>query len=162
MFACKYFPSLQIRSIDSSKDWIDTVQNDSCVQQGMKSDRIHMHWIDIGAVGNLGVPVNQDKHHSWPDYSDSMKHVGPLVDFVLVDGRFRVASCLKAILYTNASKATLAIHDFFNRPFYHTVLKYADVTDCMQTMVILKAKPDVDKAAIEADISRFTHDVQRV
>ena len=53
MFACTYFPSLQIRSIDSSKEWIDTVQNDSCVQQGMKSDRIHMHWIDIGAVGSL-------------------------------------------------------------------------------------------------------------
>ena len=60
---------------------------------------------------------------------------------VLIDGRFRVASCLKCydIIKDNC---LIAFDDFLNRRKYHIVLEYFDIIEKTQDnrMVILKKK----------------------
>lgn len=161
MLACQFSPHLFIRSFDSSKPWVERVANDTCVKQAISSGRMQITYVDIGAVGDWGTPSSPDHKDRWSDYSEAIKSVGPQVDFVLVDGRFRVASCLKAILYTNREKVVIAIHDFFERTHYHTVLKYADVIDCQNSLVILKTKHNADLVALEKDIAGHVQNYAR-
>jgi len=67
------------------------------------------------------------------------------IDLVLIDGRFRVACCLKCydIIKDNF---LIAFDDFLNRPFYQVVLEYFDIIEKTQDnkMVILKKKKNVN------------------
>lgn len=67
------------------------------------------------------------------------------IDLVLIDGRFRVACCLKCydIIKDNC---LIAFDDFLNRPQYHIVLEYFDIIEKTQDnrMVILKKKKNVN------------------
>lgn len=67
------------------------------------------------------------------------------IDLVFIDGRFRVACCLKCynIIKDNC---LIAFDDFLNRPQYHIVLKYFDIIEKTQDnrMVILKKKKNVN------------------
>ena len=63
------------------------------------------------------------------------------IDLVLIDGRFRVACCLKCydIIKDNC---LIAFDDFLDRPEYHIVLEYFDIIEKTQDnrMVVLKKK----------------------
>lgn len=67
------------------------------------------------------------------------------IDLVLIDGRFRVACCLKCydIIKDNC---LIIFDDFLNRPKYHIVLEYFDIIEKTQDnrMVILKKKKNVN------------------
>jgi hypothetical protein len=66
-----------------------------------------------------------------------------LINFILIDGRFRVASCLKCHRDINA-ECIIAFDDFLNRPQYHVVLDYYNIIDKGSRMVFLKKKLDVE------------------
>lgn len=150
--ACVNHPKLEIHSIDTSANWIHAVSQHKCVQDGVEKGRVHMTWVDVGDITAFGYPATEAKKHQWPVYSESIKAVGPRVDFVLIDGRFRVASFLKSLLFTDPSRTMIAVHDFFVRPAYYIALKYADVVDCQNELVILRAKPGFDRSAVLADM----------
>lgn len=67
------------------------------------------------------------------------------IDLVLIDGRFRVACCLKCydIIKDNC---LIAFDDFLTRRGYHIVLEYFDIIEKTQDnrMVILKKKKNVN------------------
>jgi hypothetical protein len=72
------------------------------------------------------------------------------IDLVFIDGRFRVACCLKCynIIKENC---LIAFDDFLDRPQYHIVLKYFDIIEKTQDnrMVILKKKQNTVNIPIE-------------
>eukprot|EP01031_Cornospumella_fuschlensis_P024362 gene24362-29447_t len=150
--ACANNPNLEIHSIDTSDHWIKAVKENKCIQEGIEKQRVHMTWVDIGELTSFGYPATEAKKHQWPHYSESIKKLGGKVDFVLIDGRFRVASFLKSLLYTNSSKTKIAVHDFFYRPPYYGVLKYADVVDCQDQLIILQGKPHYDQKELLDDL----------
>lgn len=98
---------------------------------------------DWGNPGPKSTPVQ------WEQYSSYYPQLPPeerrKVDFILVDGRFRVACCLKSFAYMSDS-CILAFDDFGYRPFYHIVLDFFRIIDVTQdnNMVILQKKPGVD------------------
>jgi hypothetical protein len=63
------------------------------------------------------------------------------IDFILIDGRFRVACCLKCLTVIN-DNCIIAFDDFLNRLEYHIVLDYCDIIDKTtdNRMVILKKR----------------------
>ena len=67
------------------------------------------------------------------------------IDLVFIDGRFRVACCLKCYDVIN-DNCLIVFDDFLNRPNYHIVLKYFDIIEKTQDkrMVILKKKKNVN------------------
>ena len=66
------------------------------------------------------------------------------LDLVLIDGRFRVACCLKCYDIINEN-CVIAFDDFLNRSHYHIVLKYFDIIEKTidNRMVILKKKKNM-------------------
>jgi protein O-GlcNAc transferase len=66
------------------------------------------------------------------------------IDLVLIDGRFRVACCLKCYDIIK-DDCIIIFDDFLNRPHYHIVLEYFDIVEQTKDniMVILKKKKDV-------------------
>lgn len=67
------------------------------------------------------------------------------IDIILIDGRFRVACCLKCHDVIK-DDCFIAFDDFLNRPKYHIVLKYFDIIEKTQDkrMVILIKKKNVN------------------
>jgi hypothetical protein len=85
------------------------------------------------------------------DYSDQIRKLGSeKTDFVLIDGRFRVACCLKCFDVVT-DKCLIAFDDFLNRPDYHIVLDYYDIIDKSDDniMVILKKKKNIKSPSLE-------------
>lgn len=82
-------------------------------------------------------------------YSDQItklsKQERDSIDLVLIDGRFRVACCLKCydVIKDNC---VIAFDDFLIRPQYHIVLEYFDITEQSvdNRMVILRKKKNVE------------------
>ena len=63
-------------------------------------------------------------------YSDAVLGKDP--DLVLIDGRFRVACCLKC-----PAKVPILFDDFLGRPQYHSVLDYFQIVEQVGRMVVL-------------------------
>ena len=83
------------------------------------------------------------------NYSNQMtklsKEEQDSIDLILIDGRFRVACCLKCydIIKDNCH---IVFDDFLDRPYYHVVLEYFDIIEKTQDnrMVILKKKKNIN------------------
>jgi len=74
---------------------------------------------------------------------------------VFIDGRFRVACCLKCFDVIKP-ECLIAFDDFLDRPHYHVVLQYYDIVDKTKDnrMVILKKKKNV-RAVPESLIKKY-------
>lgn len=79
------------------------------------------------------------------NYSEHIKTLSPEekkgIDLIFIDGRFRVACCLKCFDVIN-DDCFIAFDDFLNRDHYHVVLNYFDIIEKTrdERMVILKKK----------------------
>lgn len=65
------------------------------------------------------------------------------IDLILIDGRFRVACCLKCFNIIN-DNCLIIFDDFLDRPHYHIILDYYNIIECTvdNRMVILKKKSE--------------------
>ena len=94
---------------------------------------------------NWGRPGKNATNIQKINYSNHIRNLSKeeqnSIDFVFIDGRFRVACCLKCydIIKDNC---LIAFDDFLTRPAYHIVLEYFDIVEQTQDnrMVILKKK----------------------
>jgi hypothetical protein len=104
--------------------------------------------------GHPGVNSNESQ---WINYSDQIilldKKTQNDIDLVMIDGRFRVACCLKCFNIIN-DNCLIAFDDFLNRPHYHIILSYFDIIDKTQDnmMVILKKKHSIEDIQIPNEI----------
>ena len=98
---------------------------------------------------NFGYPGKNASDLQKKNYSNHMinlnKEHQSSIDFVFIDGRFRVACCLKCYDIIN-NNCLIAFDDFLNRPQYHIVLEYFDIVEKTidNRMVILKKKANVN------------------
>lgn len=101
----------EIHCVDSSKEWIDFVD------ARITSQNQQFHHINLGLLGSHGTPNTYDKLENFENYSNSIwsKNLNPKL--VLVDGRFRVACFIKALLNT-APGTYIIFDDYFSRPHY--------------------------------------------
>jgi len=93
---------------------------------------------------NWGRPGPKSTKADWINYSNHIMKdldLAKKLDFMLIDGRFRVACCLKSFDVISDT-CLIAFDDFLNRKEYHVVLDYYDIIDKSvdNQMVILKKK----------------------
>ena len=97
---------------------------------------------------NFGRPGKNSTILQKINYSNQIKKLNKKcrqsIDFVFIDGRFRVACCLKSFNVIK-NNCLIAFDDFLNRPYYHIVLDYFDIIEQTEDkrMVILKKKNNV-------------------
>ena len=129
-----------IDSVESSEGFADNlIKRYSAIQTALSMEKLKFKIIDIGETGNFGFPLNESKKNLWPNYSKSIFLDKSNHDLVLIDGRFRVACTLQCILNT-PNDCTILIHDFWNRPEYHILLKFLHPLERVDTFGVFNKK----------------------
>jgi len=133
----------KIYSVESDKEWFNKLQ------QIIKSDKIVSFYNEMdtrpktcGHAGPNSTPeqkINYSNHIRKLSTDEQQK-----LDFILIDGRFRVACCLKSFELIK-SDCIVVFDDFLNRPLYHVVLNYYDMVEktADERMVILRKKAHI-------------------
>lgn len=149
----------RIDCVESSAQFIDErVRPDPAVQTAVAAGRLRFHIIDIGPTGDWGAPVDDRARHLWPNYSLSVFSQPGDHDLVLVDGRFRVACTLAAILCTPPN-AVIMIHDFFwFRVEYRAVLPFLNVIERADTLAVFAKRADVDRRRVQRSLAEFQYE----
>lgn len=132
----------KIVGVESDPEWVDKVK-----EMIGEDDRVEIIFCEMDAIPKkIGRPGPKSTKEQWVNYSDQIKLIGKdlgkKLDFVLIDGRFRVACCLKCFDVIRDS-CYIAFDDFFRRcQLYRVVLNYYDIVDITDdnSLVILQKK----------------------
>ncbi|PQM28231.1 hypothetical protein CVO77_06920 [Sphingopyxis lindanitolerans] len=110
---------------------------------------------DIGPTGAYGYPAGSRRLRDWPRYHVAVwRQLSGSPDAVLIDGRFRVACLLQAIVHGKPD-CLLLFHGFTDRPDYRVVLKHTDMLARVDSLAVLRARQQVDGTAVLHDL--FDH-----
>jgi hypothetical protein len=108
------------------------------------SDKITFQYCDMKTLPNTwGNPGKDSTLNDWINYSNQIinvnKSISSNIDLIVIDGRFRVACCLKCHSVIN-DDCIVIFDDFLNRSYYHIILGYFTVIEQTEDncMVILK------------------------
>ena len=95
------------------------------VQSQLRGGSVRIICPNIGLVGPWGRPVFRN-YAKWRRYIEAPFPLDPFPDFVLVDGRFRVACALETAKQAHARGviSTLMFDDYAKRTYYHSVEEY--------------------------------------
>lgn len=144
-----------IISVDSSDQWLSKVR---LAVAEVASPRLSLHKIDIGPIGDWGVPTDPSQRNKWPAYSldvwsepDSNR-----ADLCLVDGRFRVA-CFAETVARAQMGAIILFHDFESRQHYHVVKPLARCIAVSEDLSVFQkdASSDIEQARRLAEEFRY-------
>ena len=123
-----------------------------------KNKRLNFIHVNIGKTKDWGKPLNDKKSDLLPNYSGVLDDtiINSKIDTILVDGRFRVACILNAILNCNKDVIIL-VHDFWSREHYHIVLNYLDTVSKVDNLGVFKIKKNVDIEDIEKLYDKYKY-----
>ncbi|WP_457935731.1 hypothetical protein [Mesorhizobium sp. 10J20-29] len=142
----------RVSAIDSSLEWIQKVRE--AIGENPRK-QIDLRHIDVGPLGAWGMPLSRKRQeHLFPAYSLAIEENGHF-DLCLVDGRFRVASFMQALLMAE-QETVLAIHDYAGRRKYHVVEEFArPIAQCRQlAFFVRRSGMDREKALRCAELYR--------
>ena len=133
----------KIYSVESDKKWIDILKTK------ISSDKVIHLYNEMNTKPNTwGYPGPKSTPEQHKSYSNQIRNLEQTeqqnIDLIFIDGRFRVACCLKCFDIIKPD-CLIAFDDFLNRPFYHKVLDYFNIVEKTSDnrMVILQKKVDV-------------------
>jgi len=147
-------------SVDSQPAWVERVSDQPDAAAALRTGRLRMHCVDIGPTRKWGHPSGDEASARWPRYAQAVWQAAlpAAVDFVLVDGRFRVACALTALLKARPD-APVAFHDFWTRlRAYGEILPFFDVVGRAGSLAILAPRPNPDQARIETLLRQYSSD----
>lgn len=139
-------------SVDSDAAWLARVRAQPAVARALQEGRFTSWHAELGPLGDWGWPVEPPTPDTAWRYWGGPWLLAPRADFVLVDGRFRVA-CALAAHSRLAPGGRLAVHDFWSRRAYQDALApFYQVTGSAGTLALLtprEAPPHMLAAAQE-------------
>lgn len=136
-----------VRSIDTDEKWI------SAVNRVLPRSVEFVH-IDLGPVGKWGRPVSYAKSDSLANLFNAPFEGGFEPDFVLIDGRFRVATFLAALLGSNPG-TIICFDDYVYRPNYHLVEQVLLPAEVGNRQAFFYRPEHLPEAKIVALMSKF-------
>ncbi len=144
----------KIVSVESDKEWYDKLK------EIVSHKNFNFKYIETQTLPKKwGYPGEKATDLQKKSYSNVIVKLGKVntnkIDFLLIDGRYRVACCLKCFDMIN-DDCVIAFNDFLTREQYNVVLKYYDIIEKTEdnTMVIMKKKKDSNKPKKE-EISKY-------
>jgi hypothetical protein len=153
------FSKAKVFSVDSSQQWFDGLcQKYEIIDQAQKNKRLVFNYCNIGKTGDWGVPINDEGHSHYPNYSQKVfaNDEAKNADVFLIDGRFRLA-CAFACLKTAKQGAVFIIHDFWDRQYYHDILKFVNILDRADTLGVFCAKQNLDNLELDGFYEKYKY-----
>ena len=127
-------------SIESDALWVKALKEKLHIREAIAKGKLHIQHVDIGPVGDWGVPKDETKIRNWPQYFlTPFTKYDFLYDLILIDGRFRPSCAYAAFALANDS-VTVIIHDYAVRTYYHDVEKFFNIVEQVDTLVVLEKK----------------------
>ena len=151
--------SAVIDSVDNNKDWVEEISAEPRPAEAIRNGRLRICLVDTGPVGRWGFPTDDATKPLWPNYPCAVWNGlrPPAVDLVFVDGRFRVACILMALL--QPQPPTIAFHDFWTRlDRYADILRFLDVRERSGSLAILTPRLGNDWRALEWMLQQHLED----
>jgi hypothetical protein len=147
-----------VTSVESSLEWLEKTQT-FCMQKKL---RVKPHFVhtDIGLTRTLGYPADDSCMGKWPNYHTTIwTSVESLVkaDTYLIDGRFRVACFMQAMLHTSVHGIVL-MHDYANRPEYHVIAAFARELARADNLSVFQRASHFDEVQAAACLANYAHD----
>lgn len=135
-------------SVETDRAWIERCRAHPAVRAAEAEGRLLLMHVDVGPLGPYGHPRGRDTAAKWPRYylSPWSRFGGAAPRLVLIDGRWRIACMVQALLRCPPDARILA-HDF-DRPHYQAILRHAEVAEQVGTLASLRLRPDADKGAL--------------
>ena len=114
----------------------------------------NIFFINVGPVGEFSYPLFQNKKKilSYIKSIDPYFNKKNYPDFILIDGRFRVACCLNLLLIMNKKKikSTILIDDYKKRDYYKILRNFFYIKE-VGRMAILNSKKKIINPNILSD-----------
>ena len=107
-----------------------------------KDTDILIHY-DIGDIIGWGYPINYKRRNSFIGYFESIWTLELKPDFVLIDGRFRVACFLTSVVLANPG--TMILFDDYDRQYYYVVEEIIKPFEVTLTQGLFIVPNDIDK-----------------
>ena len=129
----------KIYSVESDKSWHNKLKSI------VKNDKITYIYNEMDSRENTwGYPGINSTYKQFINYSNQILNIKDNIDFILIDGRFRVACALKCFNLIS-DNCYIAFDDFLNRQYYHVILNFYNIIEKTKDnrMVILQKKRDV-------------------
>lgn len=129
-----------VMSVESDRDWARTLRRK--IAQSKPLSPVMLHHVDIGPTGDWGKPVDDRlwrNFHLYPnDIWDSPSFRHP--DVILIDGRFRTACFVTALLRAERP-LTILFDDYVDRPRYQLVERLVKPIRTHDRMAEFKVTP---------------------
>ena len=154
----------KVFSVEGDNNWIEHMRSNDYIYEQELIFRLYFYYVNIGKIKIASYPIDSSRYNEYPNYSSKVfleldREYINNIDTVFIDGRFRVACVLNSILNINRN-ATIIIHDFFNREYYHVLLKYLDCVNQVDTLGIFKIKNDINDDDIIELIKEYQYDLR--
>lgn len=141
-------------SVESDLGWIGMLREVPAIAEAERQGRLTFVHVDIGRVGKWGKPVDGSGAARYAAYASAPWSHCEVPDVVFVDGRFRVACALEAILRSDGN-TKIAFHDFWKRPQYHVVLPFVDCIDRVDSLAVFKRLTSFNENAARQLLERY-------
>ena len=143
-------PTLKIWTVDSSASFLQGVMARPCLKD-ISTERIHVIAADIGPTKAWGYPSDEKHRQKWASYSLATGNVNAKLDVILIDGRFRIACAVQAMLKHPESK--ILVHNFFSNYVQHKgykmLLNISQIVEVTETLTWIKRKADITDAVLK-------------
>jgi hypothetical protein len=142
----------QIVSVETDRAWIERLKKNEEICRGVTNNRLILRHVDVGSVGQWGMPIGTEKLRNWPRYAlDPFITTDLDFDVILVDGRFRT-HCLLAVASCASVNAAVFLHDYPFRHQYTMADKYFDTINRVGSAVVLKRRPSINHRSLYIDL----------
>lgn len=137
--------NIRFLSVELDKSFFNLIQK--------KLTKRNVQYIPIGPVGEFSYPLFKDKKKIF-NYINSIEFYFKNMDypdFVLVDGRFRVACCLNLLRFLDKEKfdMIILIDDFKNRNHYKILYEYFNIKLVGRMALLTSTKKKFDQEVFE-------------
>jgi len=138
-----------IRSIETDRTWVERVRK-SCPRP------VELIHVDLGPTSSWGRPAGYTHSAHFDDYFSAAFAGGYSPDFILIDGRFRVACFLKSLLLAEPG-TTIVVDDYVNRGQYHIVEELVEPDFVGARQAFFTRPQSIPRARVENLLDKFEY-----
>ena len=144
-------PERPIFSVETDGAWI------AKVQEALEDpENVSFIFADIGPTLQWGHPVNPPVPDVAARYHEKVWARFPIEKpgLCLVDGRFRVATALQALLHM-ALGSTILFHDFRDREHFTATTDFLGVDEYVDSMAVLKLDRERERGELQSKLTEY-------